>query len=264
MLIQGRVQNAIGAALGRPLSQYESDLVTHARLCAVCLEGDQASLVNCPDCQGAAWCKEGGCREEDEQLHKMACADLKHLLEDEREAQKGRSLSCYLPLPQPAYSPLPKDLPTLLEPGTDQLLEPNHKRASELRQLSLTYTCPATALWGAELAGIDLAGRSSLTLHVVGARRAEVEQAGAWAGEIGPLLDLRFRFVPGLLAARLPSLRKARLVLVGPEVEKKELPATFQLKIANLEAVFSLVQAGYKEFSNSKGWVFKRWTYQEQ
>jgi len=169
----------------------------------------------------------------------MACEDLKHLLEDEREAQKGQSLSCYLPLPQPSYSPLPKDLPTLLEPGTDQLLEPNHNRASELRQLSLTYTCPATALWGAELAGIDLAGRSSLTLHVVGARRAEVEQAGAWAG---------------LLAARLPSLRKVRLVLVGPEVEKKELPATFQLKIANLEAVFSLVQAGYKEFSNSKGY----------
>ena len=194
LLIQGRVQNAIGAALSRPLSQYESDLVTHARLCAVCLEGNQASLVNCPDCHGAAWCKEGGCREEDEQLHKMACADLKHLLEDEREAQKGRSLSCYLPLPQPSYSPLPKDLPTLLEPGTDQLLEPNHNRASEFRQLSLTYTCPATALWGAELAGIDLEGRSSLTLHVVGARRAEVEQAGAWAGGIRLLLGFRFRF----------------------------------------------------------------------
>ena len=54
------------------------------------------------------------------------------------------------------------------------------------------------------------------------------------------------------------------MVLVGPEVEKKELPATFQLKIGNLEAAFSLVQAGYKEFSNSKGWVSIRWNYQEQ
>ena len=53
-------------------------------------------------------------------------------------------------------------------------------------------------------------------------------------------------------------------MLVGPEVEKKELPATFQLKIGNLEAAFSLVQAGYKEFSNSKGWVSIRWNYQEQ
>ena len=77
-------------------------------------------------------------------------------------------------------------------------------------------------------------------------------------------LSLDSGLVPGLLAARLPSLRKARLVLVGPEVEKKELPATFQLKIANLEAVFSLVQAGYKEFSNSKGWVFIRWKYEEE
>ena len=60
-------------------------------------------------------------------------------------------------------------------------------------------------------------------------------------------------FNQGLLAARLPSLRKARLVLVGPEVERRELPATFKLNLGRLEAVFTLVQAGYKEFSNSKG-----------
>ena len=60
-------------------------------------------------------------------------------------------------------------------------------------------------------------------------------------------------FNPGLLAARLPSLRKARLVLVGPEVERRELPATFKLKLGKLETVFYLVQAGYKEFANSKG-----------
>ena len=60
-------------------------------------------------------------------------------------------------------------------------------------------------------------------------------------------------FNPGLLAARLPSLRKARLVLVGPEVERRELPPTFKLKLGKLETVFYLVQAGYKEFANSKG-----------
>ena len=60
-------------------------------------------------------------------------------------------------------------------------------------------------------------------------------------------------FNPGLLAARLPSLRKARLVLVGPEVERRELSATFKLKLGKLETVFYLVQAGYKEFANSKG-----------
>ena len=60
-------------------------------------------------------------------------------------------------------------------------------------------------------------------------------------------------FNPGLLAARLPSLRKARLVLVGPEMERRELPATFKLKLGKLETVFYLVQAGYKEFANSKG-----------
>ena len=64
---------------------------------------------------------------------------------------------------------------------------------------------------------------------------------------------LRCFFNPGLLAARLPSLRKARLVLVGPEVERRELPPTFKLKLGKLETVFYLVQAGYKEFANSKG-----------
>ena len=184
---QGRVQNAIGAALGRLLSQYESDLVAHARLCAVCLAGDQAGLVNCPHCHGAAWCREGGCREEDEELHQLACVDLKHRLEDEREVQRGQSLSCYVPLPQTTFTPLPEDLPSLLEPGIDLLLESGHQRASELRQLSLTFTCPATTLYGAELAGLELGGRSSVTVHVVGARRAEVEQAGAWAGQLSPL-----------------------------------------------------------------------------
>ena len=41
--------------------------------------------------------------------------------------------------------------------------------------------------------------------------------------------------------------------MVGPEVERRELPPTFKLKLGKLETVFYLVQAGYKEFANSKG-----------
>ena len=47
----------------------------------------------------------------------------------------------------------------------------------------------------------------------------------------------------GLLAARLPSLRKARLVLVGPEVERRELPPIFKLNFGKLEAVFALIMS---------------------
>ena len=81
---------------------------------------------------------------------------------------------------------------------------------------------------------------SSLVLHVVGARYADVEQAGAWVG---------------LLSARLPSLRKLSLVLVGPEVGRGDLPEMFSMKMGRVEATFSLEQCDYKDYSQSKRWV---------
>jgi hypothetical protein len=237
----GRLQAALAVALARPLLQYEADLVTHPRLCGVCLAGDQAALANCPACQGAAWCRAGTCREEDRALHATACPAIRDALRDEAWGQRlGHTLACYMPVPQTCPAPLPRTLPALLQEGAARLLpeaaDPEHV-ASELRRLSLAYTCPATTLWGAELAGLELAGRAALTLHVVGARRAEVEQAGAWAG---------------LLAARLPCLRAATLVLVGPEVGRGELPAGFSLTVGRLEATFRLEQSGYREYARSK------------
>lgn len=36
-----RVQMVLEEALGRKLTQFESDMLVHPRLCMVCLEGDQ-------------------------------------------------------------------------------------------------------------------------------------------------------------------------------------------------------------------------------
>ena len=149
-------------------------------------------------------------------------------------------MACYMPVPQPHFSPLPASLPALLAEGVQHLLPPGASREvseSELRRLSLTYTCPTTVLWGAQVAGLSLATMTSLVVHVVGARRAEVEQAGAWAG---------------LLAARMPKLRAAVLVLVGPEVERGELENTFSLRVEQLEVTFRLEKSGYREFTRSK------------
>ena len=213
--------------------------------------------------QGVAWCREGGCKEEDQELHSLSCLSLHHSVEDERLGQRlGHPLACYLPVPGSQHSPLPASLPNLLAQGVHRLLEglPDLEqtkglRESELRRLSLAYTCPTTTLWALELALPSLPSLSTLALHIVGARQAEVEGAGAWAA---------------LLAARLPGLRRLELVLllllllllllqvlVGPEVGGEELGQGFSLIVGSLETKVVLERSGYKEYAKSKRWLLR-------
>ena len=48
----------------RSLTQYESDMLTHARICLVCHNADQQSLKNCGTCHCVAYCSDT-CRAED-------------------------------------------------------------------------------------------------------------------------------------------------------------------------------------------------------
>ena len=83
-------------------------------------------------------------------------------------------------------------------------------RASCVRQLTYTYTCPATVLHALHVSGLaQCTGKTSLVrqevvthvyddgcrqvIHVVGARTAEVEQAACWS----------------LVPARLPHLTRS-------------------------------------------------------
>ena len=74
---QPRVSQALAASLGRELSQYESDTLTHARICLVCHSADQSSLSNCPRCHCVAYCSPH-CRAEDEALHQTVCHLLRY------------------------------------------------------------------------------------------------------------------------------------------------------------------------------------------
>ena len=62
----------------------------------------------------------------------------------------------------------------------------------QVRKLTYTYTCPATVLHACHVSGLGSSLVTSLVIHVVGARTAEVEEAASWT----------------LIAANLPHLKK--------------------------------------------------------
>ena len=237
---QPRVSQALAASLGRDLTQYESDSLTHARICLVCHSADQAALTNCPDCQCVAYCSQD-CREEDEDLHQTVCADLAHCIQDYvLQTTLGDRLACYLPPPLNKPTRLPQPFQAVFTEDCEKLFLPEDSaqyRTSQIRQLTFQYTCPATVLHAASLAVRNLSSLSSLVVHLVGARNVEVEQAGAWS----------------LLAARLPHITRLNLVMVGPELGgDTSLPASFTLKANNAVVSFSLVRSDYRQYSRSK------------
>ena len=62
----------------------------------------------------------------------------------------------------------------------------------QVRKLTYTYTCPATVLHACHVSGLASSLVTSLVIHVVGARTAEVEEAAAWT----------------LISANLPHVKK--------------------------------------------------------
>ena len=237
---------AVKEVLGKPLSQYESDLLVHARICIVCLSGDQAKLQNCSGCHCVAYCSQE-CREEDQELHQTVCQTLHECITDYMfEAKNGHKLKCFLPPPSKSFAPLPNSFEKMFEDDITPLLSDNDDqdyKASELRRLTFHYTCPATVLYAASVTGTrtgSLAEATSLVIHLVGARQAEIEQAPAWT----------------LLPARLPKLKSLTLVLVGPEVGGSELPSSFTLKSNNAVVKFIVEKpCGYQQYAKSKHYL---------
>lgn len=241
-----KVSMAVKEVLGRQLSQYESDMLVHARICIVCLSGDQASLQNCPQCHCVAYCSQE-CREEDEELHQTVCDTLHHCITDYMfEAKKGHQLRCYLPPPCSTVSSLPPDFPAVFEKDISALLsddDDEEYKESELRRLTFQYTCPATVFHAASVAGTrtgKLADATSLVIHLVGARQVEIEQAPAWT----------------LFSSRLQKLKSLTLVLVGPEVGGSDLPSNFSMKSNNAVVKFIVEKpCGYQQYAKSKGYL---------
>ena len=84
------------------------------------------------------------------------------------------------------------------------LIQPAEKFIeTQVRQLTYDYTCQFTALYGAQKAyGSLLDGKSSLVIHVVGARMAETLDLTRW--------EIFFHW--------LPDLQSLTTVFIGPEL----------------------------------------------
>jgi len=212
--------SALSHQLGRSLDQAELDLVHYPRVCAQCGGGaqNQDALRNCSRCNCVAWCP--ACIEKGRGCHEEWCHLLKTSLEDyKHEKSLGHQVTKYVPPIENKYKPLPASIEILFEKDVGKLVSnklPGYQE-SELRYLTFLYTCPLSILFGAEQAGLQggpVESATSLVVHLVGARVAEIRHLVGWE----------------IIALRLPKLKLLELVFIGDEVACGNFPPSFAYK----------------------------------
>jgi len=215
-----RLVDALSHELGRPCRQWEMDLCHYPRVCAVSGETNQDLLKNCPRCHCVAWSPKY--IEKGKEEHEQWCHLLKTALEDyKHEKTLGHQVQKYSPNIETKYSVLPASIEILFEKEVAKVVSnklPGYQD-SELRYLTFLYTCPLTVLWGAEQAGLangPIQEATSLTIHLVGARTAEIRHLVGWE----------------IIALRLPKLKKMHIVFIGDEVITGSFPPIFNYKSA--------------------------------
>lgn len=206
--------------LGRALKQEELDMCHYPRVCGLCGKGGgkQEQLRNCSRCHCITWCH--GCLEKGKEKHEEWCHLLKTAMEDyKHEKTIGHQVQKYTPTFNDKFAALPDSIENLFEKEVGNLVSnklPGYQD-SELRYLTFLYTCPLTVLHAAEQSGLasgPVENAKSLTIHLVGARIAEVRHLIGWE----------------ILALRLPSLKKLHIVLIGDECMSGNFPPTFTYK----------------------------------
>jgi len=212
---------ALSSELGRDLNQGELDIVHYPRVCAVCggSGANQDSLRNCTKCNCVAWCST--CIEKGKPSHEEWCHLLKTAIEDyKHEKSLGHQVTKYEPPIEKKFKPLPASIEILFEKDVAKLVSnklPGYQE-SELRYLTFLYTCPLTILFAGEQAGLaggkSIETATSLTIHLVGARIAEVRHLSGWE----------------MIALRLPKLLSLNIVFIGDEVMSGDFPPVFTLK----------------------------------
>ena len=93
-------------------------------------------------------------------------------------------MHCYLPPRRGKTQQLNPEFQRVFIEDCDKLFadtDTTEYRQSQVRQLTYTYTCPATVLHACHVSGLADSHSGSLVIHVVGARTAEVEEAAAWS-----------------------------------------------------------------------------------
>jgi splicing suppressor protein 51 len=203
-----RMAEALGRALGRDLRQGELDLCNYPRVCGLCGKGGavQDSLRNCTRCHCIAWCPD--CIEKGKEGHEEWCHLLKTAMEDyKHEKSLGHQVQKYVPPISTEFKPVPASIENLFEKEVGKLVSnklPGYQE-SELRYLTFLYSCPLTVLYGVEQAGLaggPVEEAESLTIHLVGARTAEMRHLVGWE----------------IIALRLPKLKQLHVIFIGDEV----------------------------------------------
>lgn len=185
-LTSERLVGALEHELGRSLRQEELDICHFPRVCAVSGKGgaNQEALKNCSRCHCVCWSPEN--IEAGKESHEEWCHLLKTAIEDyKHEKSLGHQVQKFEPPIQTKYQALPASIETLFEKDVAKLVSnklPGYQE-SELRYLTFLYTCPLTVLWGAEQAGLaqgEVQEAEQLTIHLVGARTAEIRHLVGW------------------------------------------------------------------------------------
>merc|ERR1712004_652270 len=217
-----RLVDAVSRALGRDMKQDELDLCHYPRVCGYSGQGgaQQDLLKNCTRCHCIAWHPDY--IEKGKECHEEWCHLLKTALEDyKHEKTLGHQVQKYVPPIETTYKALPTSIEILFEKEVAKIVSnklPGYQD-SELRYLTFLYTCPLTVLWGAEQAGLangPVEEATSLAIHLVGARTAEIRHLVGWE----------------IIALRLPKLKKLHIVFIGDEVITGSFPPTFTYKSA--------------------------------
>merc|ERR1712088_1095653 len=173
-----RLVDAVSRALGRDLKQDELDLCHYPRVCGYSgLGGAQQDLLkNCTRCHCIAWHPDY--IEKGKECHEEWCHLLKTALEDyKHEKTLGHQVQKYVPPIETTYKALPASIESLFEKEVGKLV------SSKLRYLTFLYTCPLSVLYGIEQAGLSsgpVQEAESLTIHLVGARLAEMRHLVGW------------------------------------------------------------------------------------
>ena len=203
-----RLVDGLSRALGRSLKQDEMDLCHYPRVCGLCGQGgaQQDALRNCTRCHCIAWCPD--CIEKGKEGHEEWCHLLKTSLEDyKHEKSLGHQVQKFVPPIETTFKPLPASIESLFEKEVGKLVSnklPGYQE-SELRYLTFLYTCPLSVLYGVEQAGLasgPVEEADSLTIHLVGARLAEMRHLVGWE----------------IIALRLPNIKSLHIVFIGDEV----------------------------------------------
>ena len=222
-----RLVEAMSRALGRDLKQDEMDLCHYPRVCGLCGQGgsQQDALRNCTRCHCIAWCPD--CIEKGKEGHEEWCHLLKTSLEDyKHEKSLGHQVQKFVPPIEATFKPLPASIESLFEKEVGKLVSnklPGYQE-SELRYLTFLYTCPLSVLYGVEQAGLasgPVEEAESLTIHLVGARLAEMRHLVGWE----------------IIALRLTQLKNLHIVFIGDEVSfnfpSSKLSNTFRWQLGH-------------------------------